>query len=201
MYTTLNQIKSHRPCTEGWQTLLKALGKSKADNEPLPLSFILKSNGLDDAIWSLRCLQGADKELRLFAVECARQVQHLMTDPRSLAALDMAEKFANGQATYEELEIARNAAWTAADAAWAAAVAAAWAAADAAWAAAVAAAWTAADAARDMARDAAAYAAAGAAAYAAAGAAADAAGAARTKQGELFQKYFGNPNSSTSTLP
>lgn len=136
MYTTLNQIESHNPCTTGWRTLLKALGKTKADDEPLPLPFILNSNGLDDAIWTLRCLEGADQELRLFAVECARQVQHFMTDPRSLAALDVAERYANGLATSEELGAARAAAWDAAraaDAAREAAWGAAW---DAAWGAA-----------------------------------------------------------------
>jgi len=76
-----------------------------------------------------------DRELRLFAVWSARQVQHLMTDARSLAALGVAERYANGEATDEELAAAGDAAW---DAAWAAARAAAWAAAgaaarDAAW--------------------------------------------------------------------
>ena len=196
MYTTLNQIKSHRPCTESWQTLLKALGKTKADDEPLALSFILASNGLYDAIWALRSLKDADKELRLFAVECARQVQHLMTDPRSLTALNIAEQFANGLATPEELDAAwtmaraaaraaRDAARDAADAALAAARNAARDAADAAWDAADAA-WDAADAARD------------AALAAARNAAWDAAwDAARTKQEEIFQKYFCSPNSST----
>ena len=92
------------------------------------MAFILQSNGLDDALWALRCLEGADREIRLFTVDCARQVQHLMTDPRSLAALDVAERFANGLATSEELD----AAWAAArDAARAAAWAAARDAADA----------------------------------------------------------------------
>ena len=60
------------------------------------------------------------KTLRLFAVWCCRQVQHLITDPRSVAAVDCAEKFANGDATAEELA----AAWAAArDAAWDAQVA------------------------------------------------------------------------------
>ena len=40
-----------------------------------------------------------DAQLRLFAVRCARRVQHLMTDPRSVAALDIAERHALGQAT------------------------------------------------------------------------------------------------------
>ena len=82
----------------------------------------------------------SDKKLRLFAVRCARQVQHLMTDPRSIAALDVAERHAHGQATDEELRAAQvaagaaaDAAWTAADAAWVAARNVAWAAKDAAW--------------------------------------------------------------------
>jgi len=68
-----------------------------------------------------------DRELRLFAVWCARQVQHLMTDPRSIAALDVAERHANGEATDEELAAAWAAARDAArDAARAAARDAAW---------------------------------------------------------------------------
>jgi hypothetical protein len=96
-----------------------------------------------------------DRELRLFAVVSARRVQHLMTDPRSVAALDVAERHANGLATDAELAAARDAAVDAAvdaamDAAVAAARAAAW---DAAWDAARAAAWAAArDAAGDAAR-------------------------------------------------
>jgi len=65
-----------------------------------------------------------DRELRKFAVWSARQVQHLMTDPRSVAALDVAERHADGLATDAEL----SAAWAAAGAAADAAGAAAWAA-------------------------------------------------------------------------
>lgn len=54
----------------------------------------------------------ADKELRLFAVWSARQVQHLMTDPRSIEALDVAERYANGNATREELDAACSTAWS-----------------------------------------------------------------------------------------
>ena len=66
------------------------------------------------------------KELRLFAVFCARQVQHLMTDPRSIEAINVAEKYAQDQASDDELAAARAAARAAA---WAAAraEAAAWA--------------------------------------------------------------------------
>ncbi len=92
-----------------------------------------------------------EKELRLFAVFCARSVEHLLTDDRSRNAIDVAERFANGEATSEELAAAGAAAGAAA---WDAAGAAAWdaagfAACDAASAAAWAAAWAAARDARD----------------------------------------------------
>lgn len=58
-----------------------------------------------------------EKDLRLIAVKCARRVQHLMTDQRSITALDVAERFANGDATQEELDAAMAAARAAAEAA------------------------------------------------------------------------------------
>jgi hypothetical protein len=88
-----------------------------------------------------------DRELRLFAVWCARQVQHLLTDPRSVNAIDVAERYANGEATDEDLAAARDAARAVAyDASYAAAWPAPYAAAaarGAAWAAARGAAWAA----------------------------------------------------------
>ena len=80
-----------------------------------------------------------DRQRHAFAVTCARRVQHLMTDSRSVAALDTRERWLRGEATDEEMTAARAAARAAArDAAWDAARAAAW---DAVW-----------DAARDAAR-------------------------------------------------
>jgi len=113
-YTTLHKIRAHSPCADGWAKLLRHLGKTQADDEPLAFATILDSNGLDDALWCLRAVNRHEREVRLFAAWCARQVQHLMTDPRPLAALDVAERYANGQATDEELAAAMDAAWAAA---------------------------------------------------------------------------------------
>ena len=145
--TTLNRIREHGPCRDGWEKLLKGLGKTAADDEPLPFARIVEINGLDDALWCCRAEPQHAREWRLFAVWCARQVQHLMTDPWSIAALDVAERHANGLETDDELAAACAAAWdasAAARAACAAAIDAAWAASDAASAAASAAAWAAA---------------------------------------------------------
>ena len=173
---TLADLRREGACISGYNKVVRAIqGREFTDDdgdresyirfrhaEPITLVAILKSNGLDDALWALRCVSGVERDARLFAVWCARQVEHLMTDQRSKDALTVAERFANGEATEEERDAARAAAW---DAAWAAARAAAGAAAR--------------DAAGAAARDA-----AGAAARAAAR---DAAwGAARDAQKEMF---------------
>ena len=153
---TLKSLRDAGACTEGYNKVVRALqGKPFtaddanretyirfAHKQPIPIVDILKSNNLDDALWALRCVQGHDRDLRLYAVWCARQVEHLMTDQRSKDALGVAERHANGLATDEELDAACAAAWDAArdavrDAAW-----------DAARDAACGAAW---DAARDAA--------------------------------------------------
>ena len=103
MKTTLNKIRKYEPCAAGWQKLLTYLGKTKADDEPLSLLTILDSNGLDDALWCLRAVEGHDREIRLYAVWCTRQVQHLLTDQRSIDVLGVAERYANGEATKGKL--------------------------------------------------------------------------------------------------
>ncbi|MHA1372072.1 MAG: hypothetical protein ACTSRA_20425 [Promethearchaeota archaeon] len=58
------------------------------------------------------------KLITLAKVKCARLAQHLMRDERSLKALDVAEKFAQGKATEKELADAADAAYAAVDAAY-----------------------------------------------------------------------------------
>jgi len=75
MYTTLNKIKEHGPCTDGWEKLLKFLGKTKADNRRLSFKRILESNGLDDALWALQTLPYKDR--CLFQADVAESVLHI----------------------------------------------------------------------------------------------------------------------------
>ena len=140
---TISDIRSYDPCydpakylPEDWQgtalDILKVGGCPPQDR----LWVVLRNDWIDD------------RTMRLFAVWCARQALALVVnpDPRSVAACDVAERYANGQATDKELAAARDAAWDAArDAARDAAMAAAWDASRAAvWAAARAAVWAAA---------------------------------------------------------
>ena len=111
-YTTLNRLQAHGPCSEGRGKLLKFLGKTETDDEPLSYLTILESNGLDDALWCCMAEPQYDKEWRLYAVWCARQVEHLLTDERSINAINVAEAYANGNASEDELVSARAAAWS-----------------------------------------------------------------------------------------
>lgn len=69
-------------------------------------------------LWALDRLGVFDeKNSRLFSCWCVRQVWHLLTDDRSKRAVEVAERFANGDETFEAL----SAAWSAAEsAAWSA---------------------------------------------------------------------------------
>jgi hypothetical protein len=155
--TTLNKILKCDPCgqepgsDDGWQKLLAYLGKTGPDDEPLSLITILESNGLVDALWALRAVNGYDRETRLFACWCACQALHTYEhnypgDCRLRKAVETSALYAEGMASVEELVSARTAARATArvsarTAARATARVSAWA---AAWAAAGAAAWAAA---------------------------------------------------------
>ena len=137
--TTLAAIRAAHPCEDGWRKLLGHLGKTAADDEPLPLLTVLDSNGLGDALWVLSKAMPDDRLARHFGAWCAEQVLHLFEaerpeDMRPRQAIAVAR---DDDATEEQRAAAGAAAWAAAGAAaWAAAEAAAWAAAWAAWAAA-----------------------------------------------------------------
>jgi hypothetical protein len=91
----------NRYLPEGWQGSVSDILRLEACPE-------------EDRIWlAVRLVD--EKTARLFAVWCAREALALVSnpDPRSIAACDVTERYAHGQATSEELHVACFAAWLA----------------------------------------------------------------------------------------
>lgn len=129
--TTLAQLRKAHACVDGYNRLVRALKGEPFTTEDeertthlrfthkgeIPLSFILEANGLDDALWALRASNCSERDARFLTVAFARDVEHLMPED-SRFALAVAERFANGQATAQELAKASSvacAAWHVAD--------------------------------------------------------------------------------------
>jgi hypothetical protein len=111
MKTTLRKIKFGLPNTYILNKLLTHVGKTEVDDEEISFLTILNVLGYQETLWCFRVLEGYDKELRLFSVWCVRKVQHLMRDPVSVKAIDVAERFAHGKASKKELDEAFQAAY------------------------------------------------------------------------------------------
>ena len=134
MKVTLEQLRTAGACKEGYNRGIRLLQGEPFTEEdayrttylgcdhdqPIPLEEIADRLGLQEALWATRCLEGHDRDLRLYGVWAVREIQHLLKDPRSRKVLDVAEAFANGEATAEELEEARADAYDAYAAAYAA---------------------------------------------------------------------------------
>lgn len=109
---TYQDIVSWDPCYDPIKFLSKDWEGTAID--------ILKMGNIPakDRLWAVlreECIDA--KTLRLFAVWNGREALSLIDNPdaRSIEALNVAERYANGEATKEELKAARVAAW---DAAW-----------------------------------------------------------------------------------
>ena len=139
--TTLAAIRAASPCEPGWKKLLAALGKTKADSEPLDLLTVLNSNGLDDALWVMSFAMPDARLARHFQAWCAEQVLHIFeaVRPDDRRVRDQIEMLRRDDATKAEKDAAWASAWASAEAArdavWTSARASARASArDAAWA-------------------------------------------------------------------
>lgn len=100
--TTLAQIKSLGPNKHKWEQLLSGLGKTEADTEKIPYSRILEIRGLYWTLWTTKT-EDSLRWVSELALVYARHVAHFMLDPRSINALNVADQFLYGQASWDEL--------------------------------------------------------------------------------------------------
>lgn len=107
--TTLNNIWNHYPFDEGKARILASIGKAVPDNEPITYLHIIETFGFYDALLCCHAEPQYQNLWGTYAIWCARRVQHLMLDPCSIDALDIAGRYISGKATGEELTAAKRA--------------------------------------------------------------------------------------------
>jgi hypothetical protein len=119
MYKTISNaiIRQFKPCYDPAKVITD-------ENEELPIKdWVQKYRNViptRDILWLLLRKEFlSEKDLRLFAVWCARELLKLIENPdeRSIEVCNVAERYANGEATKDELYAARVAAIYAANAA------------------------------------------------------------------------------------
>ena len=112
-YTTLRKLREANACNDRYNYLVSHLGDDYGDDTPITLPKICETNGIEDVLWiPVYIIKGdeIDMRYRLFAVACCQDILHLMEDKRSRDAVRVAHLYAHGEATQDELEIARDAA-------------------------------------------------------------------------------------------
>jgi hypothetical protein len=116
MYKTISNaiIRKFKPCYDPSDVITD-------ENEELPIKeWVQKYRNVvpaKDILWLLLRKEFiSEKYLRLFAVWCAREALKFVENPdeRSVEACNVAERYANGEATKDELDAARKAAYDAA---------------------------------------------------------------------------------------
>ena len=124
LHTTLKLCKEHDACATGFEKLKSSLNKDHSDTDLIPLTHVLESNGLCDAVWALRAtVEDSDYVSREFAIFRARQVLSFYEarypdDARVRDCICAAERYNNKEITLDELEVFKNAADEAAEAAY-----------------------------------------------------------------------------------
>jgi len=98
---TLAQIREHRPCEDGWKTLLASLGGARAPlTTRVSLGDIARSNGAADAWWCVRALDWSDVTVRRRIVSAllptVRRAAKHTTDDRVHACIDATQRWCGG---------------------------------------------------------------------------------------------------------
>ncbi len=113
--TTLTLLRNANACSSGLVTLTSSLGTKWPVDKEISLTRILKSNGLNHAIWAMRATtEPCKRAIVLLSVDFAMEVlknfeSQFPEDKRPREALQAAIDFMDGKITLAELENKRSA--------------------------------------------------------------------------------------------
>ena len=113
IYTTLELCKEKSACASGYKILKKSLGKDHKNTDLIPLTHVIESNGLADALWALRATTEPQRDfITDFSVWCAEQVLDIYEnkypdDRRARDYLEGVRSYQLSEITKEDLIILR----------------------------------------------------------------------------------------------
>jgi hypothetical protein len=115
MKTTFSRIRENEPCTSGWRELVEYYNPEDYKQE-ISIEQILKSNGIKDAVWALRCIDDENSVL-LFCADVAESVLDIFEkerpdDKRPRAAILAIRRYVKKEISVKELTAAAYAAYT-----------------------------------------------------------------------------------------
>lgn len=115
--TDKQALRKKKACARGYNKLLCALAGKKYDphrehrvryvyHDPIPLTYIVESNGFGDALWALRASNISKDDCMMYTLALARCVQGIAGLQQVDTALDVAEAQARGEGSRKELRAA-----------------------------------------------------------------------------------------------
>ena len=118
--TTLALLKEKGACTDGYRKLLKSLPAKWADDKPINLLRVLKSNGVQGMCWCFRAtVEDSTIPRVLIVADFAQSVLKYFTakypnDDRPAKAIQAARDFAAGKISLQDCKNAADVAYAAA---------------------------------------------------------------------------------------
>lgn len=103
MNVTLRNLEKSYPNRGLLPDLLALLGKTEADDTEVSIEYILKNVGIVEAVTALSAVEGDGVAAKSYMFELVNQLKPLMSDARSLKALELAEKYKDAKLTKAQL--------------------------------------------------------------------------------------------------
>ena len=122
LYTTFRLAKAAVPCDSGYRKAAQAVGSVRRYGRDTltPVTMVLDFCGVRDALWVMgHCTTEPEEAERLLRIAACDFAEHVLTfyesvhagDTRVRDCITVAQRYANGKATEEELATASDAAW------------------------------------------------------------------------------------------
>lgn len=110
--TTIHSMRKYSFLNNSWDKIINSLEKKYNENELISFKNILKDIDFDDILFIIRSIPlEFENFIRMYSINCAKHIFHLITDERSINALKISELFIKEHSILKDLKKANEKAW------------------------------------------------------------------------------------------